>query len=263
MVSTAAAAAAVIPFHCVICFEEFNLGLRFPVVLPCGHTYVCNPCARKINRCMECREPLFLRPDNVPKTPPTNSHRGGPPLYPQGRYHQAPASPVPATSASHHEPIPLPLPKNIVLMSMMEAAERQQREDERNKIKEEKNKQVDENDDSSSSSSSSTDDDDDEEDEMYDLNRIISGMVTFSGPCGTYAVKYSEGLAVLPHHPEKHCKSETDADANKEQNEATPEPFTIVKGQTVQVVNFQDGVATLARGAGYIVATSSQLVKGE
>jgi hypothetical protein len=34
-------------------------------------------------------------------------------------------------------------------------------------------------------------------------------------------------------------------------------------GQTVQVVSFLDGVARLARGRGYVVATSKQLVKGK
>lgn len=34
-------------------------------------------------------------------------------------------------------------------------------------------------------------------------------------------------------------------------------------GQTIQVVSFVDGVASLARGRGYIVATNEQLVKGK
>jgi hypothetical protein len=35
-----------------------------------------------------------------------------------------------------------------------------------------------------------------------------------------------------------------------------------VKGQNLQVVDFVDGVAKLARGAGYVIASSEQLVKG-
>jgi hypothetical protein len=31
-------------FHCIICIEEFEPKDRYPVVLPCGHTYVCNHC---------------------------------------------------------------------------------------------------------------------------------------------------------------------------------------------------------------------------
>jgi hypothetical protein len=31
-------------FHCIICIEEFDQRDRYPVVLPCGHTYVCNQC---------------------------------------------------------------------------------------------------------------------------------------------------------------------------------------------------------------------------
>mmetsp|Transcript_5704 Transcript_5704/g.14245 ORF Transcript_5704/g.14245 Transcript_5704/m.14245 type:complete len:136 (+) Transcript_5704:311-718(+) len=46
-------------FHCMICFEEFDNETRFPVVLPCGHTYVCNVCAQRLDKCMECRTPLI------------------------------------------------------------------------------------------------------------------------------------------------------------------------------------------------------------
>ena len=261
LVSTAAAAAAVIPFHCVICFDEFNLKMRYPVVLPCGHTYVCNPCARRLKRCMECREPLFINAalKNPHVHAPANGNaRGGPPLYPQGRY-QAPPSPVPPGAAVHQaEPIALPLPKNLVLMSMMEAAESQARiqEEEEDCISRELTPDE-------AETRSRADDEDNDEDE-YDSNKIISGMVTFSGPCGTYVVREVNGLAVLPSHPEKGCQAlETDREHRLNSEASRLEPFTIFQGQTVQVVNFSDGVAKIARGAGFIVASSSQLVKGE
>jgi hypothetical protein len=41
------------------------------------------------------------------------------------------------------------------------------------------------------------------------------------------------------------------------------EPFTIEFGQTVQVVNCQDGVYRLARESGYIVASEKQSVKSK
>jgi Zinc finger, C3HC4 type (RING finger) len=65
----AAETAAVVPFHCIICFEEFKLHERLPVVLPCGHTFVCGPCSQRLTRCMECREPLYY---TVPKN--NNNH---------------------------------------------------------------------------------------------------------------------------------------------------------------------------------------------
>lgn len=262
LVSTAAAAAAVIPFHCVICFDSFSSKNKYPVVLPCGHTYVCNPCARRLKRCMECREPLFI--NAALKHPHVNANasghsngRGGPPLYPQGRY-QAPASPVPpgaVAAAQQAEPIALPLPKNLVLMSMMEAAESQARiqEEEDDCINPER---------TPDDEVTDTDDNDNEEDE-YDSNKILSGIVSFSGPCGTYAVRDANGLAVLPANPEKGCQQLDTEREHRLSSGAAAEPFTIVQGQTVQIVNFSGGVAKVARGAGFIVASSSQLVKGE
>lgn len=96
---------------------------------------------------------------------------------------------------------------------------------------------------------------DEEDEEEYDLDRIISGMATLSGPCGTYAVKDREGLAVLSMDPRN---TQDDEEKKDEQRE----PFSLEFGQTVQVVDFEDGVAKLARAQGYILATSSQLVKG-
>ena len=278
LVSTAAAAAAVVPFHCVICFEEFSLTRRFPVVLPCGHTYVCSPCAHRLKRCMECREPLFLNAS--PKPTATTSggtggtctiNRGRAPLYPQGRYHQAPSSPVSTLAQSHQyhpDPIALPLPKNIVLMSMMEAACSQilrgksTPNNEHETINTEL-QQINEKEDDADS--------DNDEDE-FDLNRIISGMVTFSGPCGTYVVRDPNGLTVLPNYPDgvehtTNCNPPDDEAAttnknNKDSDQTNNKPFKIFQGQTVQIVTFSNGVAKLARGAGCIVAASSQLAKG-
>ena len=260
LVSTAASAAAVIPFHCVICFDEFNLKMKYPVVLPCGHTYICNPCARRLKRCFECREPLFINAvlnknsNHGHGHPSPNCGRGGPPLYPQRGY-QSPPSPVPPAVVQHTaEPIALPLPKNLVLMSMMEAAESQTKiqEEEEDCIGSELALE-------GADTSSQADGDEDNDDDKYDSNMIISGLVTFSGPCGTYVVRDANGLAVQPNHPEKGSQSETE----REHQSNFHEPFTIEQGQTVQVVNFSDGVAKVAREKGYIVASSSQLVKGE
>ena len=48
-------------FHCMICFEEFDTQTNYPVVLPCGHTYVCVECANRLDKCMECRMPLTMK----------------------------------------------------------------------------------------------------------------------------------------------------------------------------------------------------------
>ncbi|KAG7362236.1 zinc finger C3HC4 type domain containing protein [Nitzschia inconspicua] len=62
--------ASQVSLHCIICYEQFDLKDRHPVVLPCGHTYVCVVCAKRLKKCMECREPLFWNP---PKAPPASS----------------------------------------------------------------------------------------------------------------------------------------------------------------------------------------------
>jgi len=106
------------------------------------------------------------------------------------------------------------------------------------------------------------------EDGEFNLDRIISGMVAFSGPCGTYSVAADDGVLVQPNDPrsdEKKCCEPGDEDRSHvslQPDLPLEEPFTLQRGQTVQVVAFEDGVAKLARGAGYILASSSQLVKG-
>jgi Zinc finger, C3HC4 type (RING finger) len=157
-----ASAGTQVSLHCIICYEEFDLKDRHPVVLPCGHTYVCIVCAKRLKKCMECREPLFWSP---PRPPNNNNnlhhlpHRSpAHPRYPPtrtvarmsaARYSPSPQTPphpsmatattsTSATSgttttgannnaAAAEEPQPLPLPKNLVLMEMIEAKERQHR----------------------------------------------------------------------------------------------------------------------------------------
>ena len=65
-------------FHCMICFEEFHPEDRYPVVLPCGHTYVCHLCANRLDKCMECRTPLYelVQPPKMPPSAPLNASPG-------------------------------------------------------------------------------------------------------------------------------------------------------------------------------------------
>lgn len=278
----AAAAASVVPFHCVICFDEFNMTDRPPVVLPCGHTYVCAPCTKRLRRCMECREPLFL-PAAVQHQPTRNPVTQGnwagtaPPMYNRaGKYNHSPQQQHNQTySASppdqhHHNvsapaaaPIALPIPKNVVLLAMMEAAQRQSQMQE----KEEAEANADDDNAFEGSGTSSIVDDDEDDEDQFDLNRIISGMATLSGPCGTYAVREKEGLAVMSSDPRR--KQHVDEEKKTQEDIPSPvqisvvkDPFALEYGQTVQIVDFEDGVAKLGRGRGFIVANSSQLVKG-
>ncbi len=52
-----------ISFHCIICYEDFDSEVNYPVILPCGHTYICVQCANRITKCMECRTSLFAEDD--------------------------------------------------------------------------------------------------------------------------------------------------------------------------------------------------------
>lgn len=123
-------------FHCMICFEEFDPDGRYPVVLPCGHTYVCHICANRLDKCMECRIPLYdLLPAHHPHHNPALG--GGPPHH-RSAWTSARSGPPPARrtmniSGSHMSPSPplpqppmkrrLALPKNVVLLSLIEATE--------------------------------------------------------------------------------------------------------------------------------------------
>jgi hypothetical protein len=149
----------------------------------------------------------------------------------------------------------LPIPKNLVLMSMMEAALRQVSVVVRDRAM---NSQKDFDEESTISSNLL---DEEDEDEEYNLDKIISGLATLSGPCGTYAVKADNELCVVPLDPRRKTSKSTDEE--KKHDEINVElPFALHAGQTLQVVNFEDGVAKLARGAGYVVASFRQLVKG-
>mmetsp|Transcript_20004 Transcript_20004/g.46765 ORF Transcript_20004/g.46765 Transcript_20004/m.46765 type:complete len:797 (-) Transcript_20004:3014-5404(-) len=118
--------------HCVICVDEFDLKERTPVVLPCGHTYICKVCAGKIKICHECREPLYWHP---PKPQPNNHAHRSPATGRYSRYnnqhhnrysHSPSTPPHPALTVKQEE-VQLPCPKNVVLMEMIEAKQRQER----------------------------------------------------------------------------------------------------------------------------------------
>lgn len=243
----------------------------------------------------------------------------------------APMTPNSQLTQQLHHPhqVPLPIPKNLVLLAMIEAAERSCRADDvvtnenrspNSPIKEETELQ-------------------DDEEEI----RVITGMATLAGPCGTYAVREPEGLIVFQQDP-RSCHDATDKirnqtstavlkdfsvsnlstdateshplsllqhsmsnssycntrdvvfrpraesppngidgnsndlghhtkgqehlgtilplrDHDDEEVEEGRSVSRVTYGQKLQIVSFHDNVAVLARHQGYIVATSSQLVK--
>lgn len=151
-------------FHCSICYEPLHAVKRPPVILPCGHTFMCEPCSKRLNRCTECRTELFMK---VPAVTPVDESIGSqnyennkarqqedryqygrrnntrpfnrtrPPAINYAALRNSSLSPnnareisSPQTPGSQQvkkevkmEKIPLPIPKNLLLLSLMEIAE--------------------------------------------------------------------------------------------------------------------------------------------
>ena len=54
--------------ECVICFEEYNLGVNKPMTLNyCGHT-ICSSCMGNVFKCPQCRKSFFQLHSNENKT---------------------------------------------------------------------------------------------------------------------------------------------------------------------------------------------------
>ncbi|CAB9515250.1 expressed unknown protein [Seminavis robusta] len=269
-------------FHCMICFEEFHPDERYPVVLPCGHTYVCNLCGDRLDKCMECRTPLFIsvpRPQNQPNT-----------RTPSYRTPRQPPSPpmVPVKKR-------LPLPKNVVLLSLIEATELAT-EDATSKSEASPRNHKSEGlfDDAhhhvlmspDDNSISAVVDADDLEEERIKLGTTMAVSVA-----GTYAVTDPKGMSIYPSRPSKHAEDAfrkdssqhtSDEDVDKlvryfhldqkmdvdstedelKENRMKEQPPLILScGDRVQVVAIEGGWAKLARGYGYVHADDNKLVK--
>lgn len=265
----------------MICFEEFYPEDRYPVVLPCGHTYVCNVCANRLDRCMECRTPLFtILPLSNAKNPQQTATPYARPSWSSARGSNQNATPL----APPQPPVKkrLALPKNVVLLSLIEATELAS-EDARKKYAE------------SPSVTESTMDVDgptsipqlqsmgsmidaaDEEEERIKMSTSLAVSVA-----GTYAVAAKDGLEIFPTRPSSSLSVAVDArdedvDSlvkfyNTEQIddcEGTPnsrksrDHLRLFFGDRVQIVSLDGGWAKLARGYGFVKADNNQLVKGE
>jgi hypothetical protein len=88
---------------------------------------------------------------------------------------------------------------------------------------------------------------------------VLQGLQVMGSSSGTYVVKEKDGLVVHPLRKGKKEFLET-TKANSDPGQG----YHLKYGQTVQIFLFENGIATVARGAGFIFADSrSQLVKGK
>lgn len=230
-----------ITFNCIICYDRFDREERPPVILPCGHTFVCQVCSKRLTKCMECRTDLFMEVNTTNNTPNSNNSnnnntnnsvngnvirnntsnesdrrryaylngRGAT----RGRQQHANAA---ATSQNKKliqkkkEKIPLPLPKNNVLLSLMEIAERQQQE-----LKKDNNEK--ENRQDGLPSPEILDDDENEEIEEALIKSSVESVV--SNTHGTYAVVVKEGIVIHKEKPNSYNLKWIKASLQLEQRE--------------------------------------------
>jgi hypothetical protein len=231
---------------------------------------------------MECRKPLFTYPPK--SSPPIAASTSYSPTF---RQPSIPPRISPRTSksstASHHsvpsEPVSLPIPRNLVLISLLEATKQ----------------------------TVGLPGDDDNSEKVYesgdDDEHVLAGMNLISTESyGTYVVRERNGLVVHDRPPEpqrlmsptadkenQECKSMSNSFSTDDEIEVElqklPSADTTVTlsstfqklstaqeeiaqmrlsyGQTVQVVSFENGIAKLARGRGYLAASGDQLVKSK
>ena len=271
-------------FHCMICFEEFEVAVRYPVVLPCGHTYVCNLCAERLEKCMECRTSLVI---TIPRGPADNNSNNSstPNRRSQGRTgrwsgpgHHTVDNQIQKTPPQPPIKRRLPLPKNVVLLSLIEATELAAE-------------------DVHSSGHHGTPSDspllkrnhsilDVEEDE--EEAKIRAGTSLAISDCGTYAVAARDGLEIYPSRPTVvnvgspeegeedvdtlvrffHLDHKLDVENGQKDGDSSPgeakdlPPVRLACGDRVQIVSTEAGWAKLARGYGFVRADGNQLVKG-
>lgn len=271
-------------FHCIICIEEFDPKDRYPVVLPCGHTYVCNHCAERLTKCMECREPLLISdPSSIQPVlsyRPTAAGQAPSPDWSRGRpaQNRGPIARGQAPAPSSQQPPKkrLPLPKNVVLMSLMEATDvltappapepgspSAMHPDVHSAVSEE-----------------------DEENEKIRWSTLLA-----TSGCGTYVVTDPEGVQVYPSKPSSEDGSSVSPRASSPRSSENDDVDAMVRffyleskmpvlgrspddtsiselpavrlsrGDRIQIVCMEDGWAKLARGYGYIRAGKGQIAK--
>jgi len=176
---------------------------------------------------MECRKPLYIVHDqpNQRSTAVVQSS--------SGMMMRSTMSNRPITRAVSPKPIlppqerqALPFSKNVVLIALMEVTRHQLLDLQR------------------------------KNDNNTEAYRILDGIESQTCYCGTYIVKDFNGLEVHASDPRKNNDSivkriDFSDDSNKK----------LYQSQTVQIVDFEDGVFKVARNEGYIVANNTQLEK--
>jgi hypothetical protein len=179
---------------------------------------------------MECRTPLFTK---VKKETP---HETPGDVYSSlGHSPRSRASSMRSSSSSSHissshrplvfENIPLPIPKNHVLMCLIDAVQK----------------------------TSGNELDTEGYESGDDDELVLRGMKVMGSSSGTYVIRERKGLTVHPVPPK----------ANKKKTMGGADTRVLKYGQTVQIFLFDNKIATIARGAGYILVDHpSQLVKG-
>ena len=199
----------------MICYEEFDTHTIYPVVMPCGHTYVCCICASKIDKCIECRTSLFK---DIPISNPQNDLENdavGYRSFTVNRSGRRPSRSFDKRSVFHGSPRSttttikerIPLPKNVVLMSLIESSQLVQ-DTAHNQIITKGLAHYSLQGQEKGPGQLPADDDDREED------RIGIGADFANAACGTYAVKCKQGLKIVPKRLLDHAAQETSRSRN-------------------------------------------------
>ena len=263
----------------LLCYAQKIFKIFFTHVFFCLHFFVSG--AERLTKCMECREPLLISdPSSIqpvlsyrPAAPAPDWSRGRPAQNrgPIARA-QGPAPPPQQPPKKR-----LPLPKNVVLMSLMEATDvlsatpapdpgspSAMYPDVRASVSEE-----------------------DGENEKIRWSTLLA-----TSGCGTYVITDKEGIQVYPSKPNAEdgtnlspratsprASENDDVDAmvrffyleskmpvlGRSPDDTSISELPAVRlsrGDRIQIVCMEDGWAKLARGYGYIRAGKGQIAKG-
>lgn len=226
---------------------------------------------------MECRTPLYSITNQSSNSSPTGSTVGS-----RGANRTSSWALTGSNSPKPPQPVikkRLPLPKNVVLLSLIEAtalASEEVQQPPKTELTDSSTRDLPEEGGESSGIEAvrtigSMIDADEEEEEKIKLGTTLA-----VGEAGTYAVAVKEGLEIFPTLP-KSVDMDMSATLVDDEIEGIKFSFAgksmlddsvssncmkLSHGDRVQVVCIRDGWAKLARGYGYVSAKNSQLVKG-
>lgn len=234
--------------------------------------------AERLTKCMECREPLVIMDPSAVQPilnyRPTGGSAALAPDWSRGRpnHNRGPITRGQTSAPPPQQPPKkrLPLPKNVVLMSLMEATDVLSAPP-------------------ASDPASPTSNIPDvhtaasEEDEEVEKIRWSTALAT-SG-CGTYVITCKEGVQVYPSKPSAEDARSPRSSENDDVDAMvrffyleskmpvlgrSPDDTSIdnlpavrlARGDRIQIVSLDDGWAKLARGYGYVRAGTGHIAKG-